>query len=186
MLSLGYVAIRILTMDSHKRQSTVILRWLDMFRNLLSSVWRFLPAKIRRWSVRATNVKFTVTAAGIILDREGRVLLIKHRFRPGSGWGIPGGFLQAGEEPVDALRREMREEIGLELDQPRIFAVRTFARHSQLEVVFVVNGLGELKPKSIEVERVAWFKPDSLPDQLPSDQKKLIRSVLHDGAKGPD
>jgi ADP-ribose pyrophosphatase YjhB (NUDIX family) len=136
--------------------------------------------------VRATNVKFTVTAAGIIFDREGRVLLIKHRFRPGSGWGIPGGFLQAGEEPVDALRRELREEIGLELDQPRIFDVRTFSRHSQLEVVFLVNASGETQPKSIEVECVAWFKPDSLPDQLPSDQKKLIRSALHDGAKGPD
>jgi ADP-ribose pyrophosphatase YjhB (NUDIX family) len=136
--------------------------------------------------VRATNVKFTVTAAGIILDGEGRVLLIKDRFRPGSGWGIPGGFLQAGEEPVDALRREMREEIGLDVNQPRIYAVRTFARHSQLEVVFLVNASGDMQPKSIEVERVAWFTPDALPDQLPSDQKKLIRSVLHDGAKGPD
>lgn len=157
-----------------------------MLKRILSSLWRRLPPKLRRWSVRATNVKFTVTAAGIILDREGRVLLIKHRFRPGSGWGIPGGFLQAGEEPVDALRRELREEIGLELDQPRILAVRTFSRHSQLEVVFLADAFSDMHPKSIEVEDVAWFKLDSLPDQLPSDQKKLIRSALHDGAKAPD
>ena len=65
--------------------------------------------------MRATHPRFTVTAGAIIFNNAGEILLLKHRFRAGSGWGLPGGFLEAGEQPVDALRRELREEIGLEV-----------------------------------------------------------------------
>ena len=150
------------------------------------TVWKRLPASLRRWSVRATNVKFTVTAAGIIRNNEGKVLLLKHSFRPGSGWGIPGGFVEGGEQAEAALRRELREEIGLELEQLRIFAARTFKRQNQIEVVFLANASGEPQPRSIEVERVEWFSPELLPDALPSDQKKLIESALQVGAEGRD
>ena len=157
-----------------------------MLRNLLSKIWRSVPAGLRRWSVRATNTKFTVTAAGIVRNHQGKVLLIKHRFRPGSGWGIPGGFLEAGEQADAALRRELREEIGLELEQVRIYASRTFSRQNQIEVVFLANASGQPQPKSIEVELVDWFSIDSLPDELPAEQKKLIESVLHVGGEGRD
>ena len=157
-----------------------------MLRNLLSKIWQRVPAGLRRWSVRATNTKFTVTAAGIVSNNERQVLLIKHRFRPGAGWGIPGGFLEAGEQADSALRREFREEIGLELEQLRIFATRTFKRQNQIEVVFTANASGKPQPRSIEVELVDWFSVDSLPDELPRDQKKLIESVLQVGAEGWD
>lgn len=157
-----------------------------MLKNLLSSFWQHIPPQLRRWSVRVTNAKFTVTAAGIIFNAEGKVLLLKHLFRAGSGWGIPGGFLEAGEDARDALHRELREEIGLELQNERLFAVRTFKRQNQIEVVFVAKALGASKPMSIEVERAVWFSGDELPEGLPSDQKKLIESVLRDGAKGRD
>ena len=70
--------------------------------------------------MRLTHARFTVTAAGIVLDERGRVLLLKHRFRSGSGWGIPGGFVEAGEQPEEGLRRELLEEIGLELDSAEL------------------------------------------------------------------
>ena len=157
-----------------------------MLKNLLSTLWGVVPARLRRLTMRATNNRFTVTAAGIILDTEGKVLLLKHRFRAGSGWGIPGGFLEAGEEAADALHRELREEIDLELKDARLFAVRTFKRQNQIEVVFIAHALGDSRPQSIEVERAVWFSSDALPDGLPLDQKKLIESVLSDGAKGRD
>ena len=157
-----------------------------MFRDLLSKFWLRVPASMRRWYVRTTNTRFTVTAAGIVCNREGKVLLIKHRFRSGSGWGIPGGFLETGEQPEAALRRELREEIGLEVEEARLFAVRTFKRQQQIEVVFLANASGDMHPKSIEVERVEWFPLNSLPAALPSDQKKLIESALSVGAEGGD
>src|SRR5262245_12752889 len=157
-----------------------------MLRNLIMTVWKRLPAGLRRWSVRATNVKFTVTAAGIIRNGDGKVLLLQHRFRPGSGWGIPGGFLESGEQAEQALRRELREEVNLDLDQVQLFTVRTFKRQNQIEVVFLAVGVGEPDVGNVEVNEAVWFPINALPDGLPSDQKKLIESALHVGAGGRD
>ena len=59
--------------------------------------------------MRLTHARFTVTAGALIFNDAGKVLLLKHRFRAGSGWGLPGGFLEAGEQPVEALKRELWE-----------------------------------------------------------------------------
>ena len=157
-----------------------------MLKNLLSSIWQAIPARLRRWSMRATQARFTVTAAAIICNERHEVLLFKHRFRPGSGWGIPGGFLEAGEEADDALRRELREEIGLELDALRIFRTRTFKRQSQIEIVFLARASGDSNHKSIEIEQADWFSTDSLPAGLPGEQRLLIESALRDGANAGD
>jgi 8-oxo-dGTP diphosphatase len=157
-----------------------------MLKNILSSVWGLLPANLRRWSMQATHTRFTVTAAGIITNEDGEVLLLKHRFRTGSGWGIPGGFLESGEDADEALRRELREEIGLELEAVRIYRARTFTRQVQIELVFLARAKGRTHTQSIEVERVDWFSTDSLPEGLPNDQRQLIESALRDGAKVGD
>jgi 8-oxo-dGTP diphosphatase len=59
----------------------------------------------------------SVPGAQAVIARDGHVLLGRRANEPGLGrWDLPGGFLQEGEDPVDALRREVREETGLELD----------------------------------------------------------------------
>ena len=56
-------------------------------------------------------------AEAVCLDDEGRVLLGRRAFDPGKGlWDLPGGFLHEDEHPLDGLRREVREETGLEID----------------------------------------------------------------------
>ena len=87
-----------------------------MLKKLLGALWLRAPKSLRRWGVRLVEPRFTVTAGAVVQDEEGRVLLLHHRYRAGSGWGIPGGFLEKGEQPEEALRRELREEVGLEVD----------------------------------------------------------------------
>src|SRR5690348_6071379 len=103
-----------------------------MFKRLLSRFWQTLPARIRRWFIRTTNTRFTATTGAIIFNDAGEVLLLKHFFRAGSGWGLPGGFLKAGEQPLEALRRELNEEIGLEIRDVEIFWARSFTRPRQV------------------------------------------------------
>ena len=160
-----------------------------VLQRLMAKVWRALPPPMRRWSLRATQGRFTVTAAALIFNDAGKILLLKHHFRPGSGWGIPGGFLERGEQPEQALRRELREEIGLEVNQVEIFTARSFEKPLQVEIVFRVRAnakVAQLKLRTIEVERAEWFSVKSLPAGLPTDQQLLIERATSYGANGRD
>jgi ADP-ribose pyrophosphatase YjhB (NUDIX family) len=64
----------------------------------------------------------TVAAAAFVFDSGGRALLIKRAKDPGANkYGVPGGFIDFGESAVEGLRREVREEVGIEIDQVRFF-----------------------------------------------------------------
>jgi 8-oxo-dGTP diphosphatase len=144
------------------------------FQNLISRVWRKLPARMRRWTMRLAHTRFTVTAGAVIFNDKREVLLLKHRFRAGSGWGLPGGFMEQDEQPIDALRRELREEIGLEVEDVEVFAARSFRKPKQVEVLFRARANAHVKSITIEVERAEWFTLDSLPEGLPRDQRVYI------------
>ena len=124
--------------------------------------------------MRASHARFTVTAGALIFNDKGEILLLKHRFRAGSGWGLPGGFLNAGEQPLDALKRELREEIGVEVEDAEVFAARGFKKPRQVEVLFRCRVTGIAKPRTMEVELAQWFSIDCLPDGLPHDQRGFI------------
>ncbi|HEU4435229.1 MAG TPA: NUDIX domain-containing protein [Pyrinomonadaceae bacterium] len=157
-----------------------------VLEELSSKVWRLLPARFRRWTMRATHARFTVTAGAIVFNDAGQVLLLKHRFRAGSGWGLPGGFLEAGEQPLDALRRELREEIGMEIKDVEVFAARSFRKPRQVEVLFRCRADGVAQPRNMEVELAEWFWLNSLPEGLPKDQRVFVERAAADGAKGRD
>ena len=61
------------------------------------------------------------TASALVLDDEGRVLLARRAANPGAGlWDLLGGFIEEGEDPLAALRREIEEETSLRIE-PREF-----------------------------------------------------------------
>jgi len=124
--------------------------------------------------MRLAHARFTVTAGAVIFNDNREVLLLKHRFRAGSGWGLPGGFMETGEQPIEALRRELREEIGLEVDDVKILAVRSFKKPKQVEVLFRARANAYVESQTIEVERAEWFPIDALPEGLPRDQRSYI------------
>ena len=113
-------------------------------------------------------------------------MLLKHRFRPGTGWGMPGGFIEEGEQPEDALRRELREEVGLEVDQLKLFTTRAFRVPKQVEIVFCCHALGDTDRLNFEIQKAVWFSPDDLPEELPKDQAQIIKRALNDGARLQD
>ena len=91
-----------------------------MLKSILGLFWLIMPKFFRKFVIRFSQQRFAVSVAAVIIDDANRVLLLKHVFRPGSGWGIPGGFMNKGENPEKAVRRELAEEIGLKLENVRI------------------------------------------------------------------
>jgi ADP-ribose pyrophosphatase YjhB (NUDIX family) len=106
------------------------------------------------------------------------VLLLKHVFRAGSGWGIPGGFIERGEQPEAAIRRELREEIGLEIETPELAFVRTLRQPAQVEIIFRCRPRGTTGAHSLEIRQAEWFAPDQLPEEASRDQRALINRAL--------
>jgi 8-oxo-dGTP diphosphatase len=157
-----------------------------MLNDLLAGVWRRLPGRLKRSTMSLSHPRFAVTAGAVITDDRGRVLLLKHRFRPGSGWGIPGGYINKGEQAEDALRRELREEAGLELKNVTLLTTRTFRKPQQVEIVFVCRAVGAPDQLNYEIQKAEWFSKEQLPESLPKDQLELVKRVLDDGAQTRD
>ncbi len=157
-----------------------------MLNKLLGAIWRRTPVSLKRWTMRRTNARFLVTAGAIITDDRGELLLLKHRFRPGSGWGIPGGYINAGEQPEEALRRELREEVGLQIEKIELFEIRAFAKPQQVEIIFRCQAAGNPDRLNYEIEKAQWFSLENLPSQLPEDQLDQIQRALGVGAERQD
>ena len=126
-----------------------------------------MPRSMRTGIVRVTQAKFTVSVAVIVVNERQEVLLLDHVLRPRSGWGFPGGFLDAGEQITDALKREVREEIGIELKNLQFKRTRTFRRH--IEVLYTANPVGTPEVRSREIYEVRWFNPNELPKGITAD-----------------
>ncbi len=103
-----------------------------------------------------------------LLERDGRVLLARRGIEPRLGyWDIPGGFLEEGEEALDGLRRELREETGLEVEPVEWLGayVDPYDDHFVLGLSWLVRGEGEPRADD-DVAELAWFGPDELPAEM--------------------
>jgi ADP-ribose pyrophosphatase YjhB (NUDIX family) len=154
-----------------------------MLKDLFGAVWRFIPTFVRRYLVRLGQGRFTASVGAVIFDKSGRILLLEHVFRADSGWGLPGGFINRGEHPEAALRRELLEEIELEVEDVSLMLIRTLRTPSQVELYFHAKPIGEPRPCSFEIKQAAWFMVDDLPQDLSKDQRRLIDRALIDREK---
>jgi ADP-ribose pyrophosphatase YjhB (NUDIX family) len=126
--------------------------------------------------VRATQSSFTVSAAAIIFNEKKEVLLLNHVLRPYSGWGIPGGFIEKSEQAEDAVRREIREETGIELSRLKLYTIRTLGTH--LEILFFAMADGEPQVGSAEIIESRWFTPSEVPEDVSRTHGKHIEDGL--------
>ncbi len=118
---------------------------------------------------------FSVGVLALVVDDEGRILLVEQTYR--SGWYLPGGGVRRKEGLDDALRRELREEVGVEpTSPPRLQGVywRFGESKSDYIAVFVVESWRRRPAKSLEIARDAFFAPDELPeDTSPAARQRI-------------
>ncbi|HEX8195305.1 MAG TPA: NUDIX hydrolase [Pyrinomonadaceae bacterium] len=149
-----------------------------MKNNFVSWSWRRMPRKMRRFLVRLTQSSFTVSAVGVVFDSAQNVLLLKHLIRANhSGWGLPGGFINPGEQPENALKRELQEEVGIEITDLRHVKTRTIGSH--VEIIYVCRAENTAaKPKKGEIVDAGWFQIDEVKTEILITEREHIRLAL--------
>jgi NAD+ diphosphatase len=112
----------------------------------------------------------TVSAAGILVGADGRVLFIRRAHEPGKGaLALAGGFVDAGERPEDALCREVREEVGVELTDvtylcslPNRYPYRGVTYHV-VDLVYTARVAAGAEARALDgVAAVEWHDPRTL------------------------
>ncbi len=140
-------------------------------------LWRRVPRPVRRRVVRVASPSYTVGAICMIERPDGAILLVRQVYR--NHWGIPGGLLKRGEDPTDAARREVFEEIGIAIELVGEPAVVVDAVPQRIDIVYrarpvTLSELDHVRPHSPEIGAVQWFAPDSLPELQEETASALV------------
>jgi NAD+ diphosphatase len=100
----------------------------------------------------------------IIINSRGEALLAHNKkFAPGL-YSLIAGFNEAGESLESTVAREIREEVGLEVEAVRYAASQPWPFPNSLMLGFTArHASGEIRPDGVEIEDAQWFRPDKLP-----------------------
>ncbi|MDX2156990.1 MAG: NUDIX domain-containing protein [Hyphomicrobiaceae bacterium] len=137
-------------------------------RRLMQHYWRWQRA-------------LTLGARGIVVDGDGRVLLVRHTYSP--GWIFPGGGVEFGESVDTALRRELAEEANVEITAPPTL----LGIYSNWEIypgdhvaIFVVRQWRQshMPAPNREIAAVGFFEADALPEGTTPGTRRRVVEML--------
>lgn len=126
------------------------------------------------------EARFSVAAYAVITDSDGEVLLTRRR--DGDEWVLPGGSVEEAEAPWDAVTREVNEETGLQIDDPRLIGVYVKPRERDLVFVFRAAATGGRLRVSDERDRVAFIDPRQLPEETSERDVERVQDALGEAA----
>ena len=145
-----------------------------MIKRTLLKIWRVLPVWLQVIASRLIRPLFQVFAAAVILDEDRNILLVKSTYNRFHPWGLPGGGLEYGEHPEEAVIREVWEETGLRVCVERLLLINTL-RPDRVGMYYLCKVTGGTFYPSDEVSEFAYFSLDNLPDVRSFDRDMLKR-----------
>jgi 8-oxo-dGTP diphosphatase len=119
-------------------------------------------------------------AAAAVVDRDGRLLLVRENYDR-RRYTFPGGAVEPGESPLDAVVRETLEETGVEVEVESV--VGLYRLVSGLTVTLfrcsIVDGVPAC-PESGEIADLGWFDPEAIPHPISNILHHALADVVSD------
>lgn len=120
----------------------------------------------------------------IITNTSDEILLVYRNIMPGKyRWALPGGFIELGESPMEAARRELKEETGLLALDPIIvealYQESTFYHTSILIIGYYFRKYTGKPVAGDDAKEIGFFHIDNLPDMAFESHRELIRIFKH-------
>ncbi len=128
----------------------------------------------------STNDEPLRVSAGVIRNSDGAVLIARRKPEAGPTgglWEFPGGKIEPGEQPRESLVREIREELGVDIEiNTLICIVKKDTDNMPLELIVFEAMITEGDPKPLEHDELAWVMPPALDETgFPEPDKPIIR-----------
>jgi 8-oxo-dGTP diphosphatase len=145
-----------------------------MLKRILLKIWRVLPLWLQVAASRLIRPLFQVFAAAVIFDEGRNILLVKSTYNRFHPWGLPGGSLEYGEHPEEAIIREVMEETHLTICIQKLLLVSSWTP-DRVGLYYLCRITGGTFSPSDEVSEFAFFSLDELPDVRPLDRDMIKR-----------
>jgi ADP-ribose pyrophosphatase YjhB (NUDIX family) len=146
-------------------------------KRFLLQIWRILPPWMERIASAVVRPKYRVVVGAIILNDQSQILLCRHTYRRLHPWGMPGGDIKFGEDPSDAIRRELREETGFSVNAARLLLVEGSKQIRKISLTYLCTGIsGPFLPNE-EVFMIQYFDASALP-VIPREELLTIEKAL--------
>jgi 8-oxo-dGTP diphosphatase len=148
----------------------------SLLLNFIARLWDLLGSPLRRNLIWLLHAKYIHGVSGIILDGQGRVLLLQHRFWKGQRWGLPGGLASRGESLAATLRRELQEEAGIAVRPIKLLRVST-SRGFLTQFILHAESTGTPQARPPEILDARFWDLADLPENLQPDHRDLLREL---------
>jgi 8-oxo-dGTP diphosphatase len=111
-----------------------------------------------------------VPAAGVVIEKDGKILLVKRKFEPYKGdWCLPAGFMEYDESPEQCAIRETKEELGVDVELDGLYGVYSGKDDPRTHAVLVMYWAkiigGELKPGD-DAEEIKYCAKSEIPSNI--------------------
>ncbi len=148
------------------------------------SYFMFVDSYNFLWKIKNKIFSFfihTTIGARALVVKDNKILLVKHTYTP--GWYSVGGGVDKGELPIEAVERELMEEVGVTcLKKPKLFNIylNNYAKKDDYVALYVVEEFIQEAVYSPEILAMEWFAFNNLPTDISPATRIRIEEYLGD------